>query len=99
MKIQEVILEAIVPPKYMDGSVIIEVDRPLFAPYFGAASPVRRTRRPRFDVEDLGRAATGEPRLRQQLSVSRRSAFGSIRESAAERPRGRVAMPNLPDPK
>jgi hypothetical protein len=53
----------IVPPKYLNRSVIIEVDRPLFAPYFGAASPVHRTRRPRFDVEDLGRAATGEPRL------------------------------------
>ena len=36
---------------------------PLFAPYFGEASPVHRTGRPRFDVEDLGRAATGEPRL------------------------------------
>ena len=42
---------------------MIEVDRLSFIPYFGAASLVHRTRRLRFDVEDLGRAATGEPRL------------------------------------
>src|SRR6266851_4018523 len=52
-----------VPPKYTDRSVIIEVDRLLSTPYFEAASPVHRTRRPCFDVEDLGCAATGEPRL------------------------------------
>ena len=37
----------------MKHTVIIEVARPLFAPYFGAASPAHRAQRPRFDVEDL----------------------------------------------
>ncbi len=56
-------IRATVPPKYLNRSVIIEVDQPLFAPYFGAASRVNRNRRPRFVVEDLGRASTREPRL------------------------------------
>jgi hypothetical protein len=75
-----------VRPKYLDRSVIIEVDRPLFAPYFGAPRPVHCVQRPRFDVEDPGRAATGEPSLlRQQLAVLRRSARKRLKVTAADR--------------
>ena len=54
---------------------MIEVDRLSFIPYFGAAGLVHRTRRLRFDVEDLGRAATGE--LRFAVTTLRVAEVGS----------------------
>ena len=44
----------IVPPKYPDRSVIIEVDRLSFTSYGGAASLAHRGRHPCLDVEDFG---------------------------------------------
>jgi hypothetical protein len=66
---------AIVPPKYSDPSVIIEVDRTLSAPLLGVAGLMQRAGYPCFAVPNLGSAPAGEPRL---AAATRRAApFGS----------------------
>ena len=72
-------------PKYPDRSATIEVDRLLFALLAGAAKPALCPGRPHLDVEDLGSAATGKPRL--TATIDGPAAFGSsTAEAHARRP-------------
>src|SRR3954466_838168 len=52
-----------VPPKYSDGPVIIEFDRLSSSLLAGAGVSVRYAGRPYLDVQDLGSATLGKPRL------------------------------------
>ena len=68
-----------VPPKYHDRSAIIEVDRLSSAPLVGATTPGQRARHSRVDVQDVGPATTGKPRLE---ATTRR--LTSVRSQTAE---------------
>ena len=51
----------IVPPKYSNASVIIEVDRILSAPLLDVAKPTHHAWCPRLAVPNLSSAPAGEP--------------------------------------
>jgi hypothetical protein len=75
----------IVPPKYSDRSVILEVDQLSSALLASAATPVRCAGRSHLAVQVLGPAATGKPRL--TATTRGPTSFGSpTAEANARRP-------------
>jgi hypothetical protein len=64
-----------VPPKYSDGSVIIEVDQLLSVPLVDLATPLPGSRRRRLAVQEFGRVAAGKHRLTP--TTCRVATFGS----------------------
>jgi hypothetical protein len=75
----------IVPTKYSDGSVIIEVDQHPSATLVGATKLLRGVRCHRVGVQNLGQLRLENIALRQQLTVLRRSAPKRLKLTPADR--------------